>query len=147
MTDKIELDRKVREMMNNVRKRTEQLEQTKKTVKQSWKTPCSFWFIGATAPINIQTAGLDTLEEIACHLCLFELARDKASQRINREIKVTYRNYPIDDWFDDINKRIAKLEISEQESKLEQLTKRLNDVLSPEERRRIEVESLMREFD
>jgi 2-phospho-L-lactate guanylyltransferase (CobY/MobA/RfbA family) len=52
----------------------------------------------------------------------------------------------LDDWFNDLNKRLATINIRQEEAELATLEARLNQVLSPEERRRIEVEMLAKEL-
>lgn len=116
----------------------------KVNIARSWKTNGSFRLIGAPTPTNIQTAPLDIVEEIASHICLLETARQQVADRLGRPVSKTMQGNPISDWFDDLNKRIATISVREEERELADLEARLNQVLSPDERRRIEVEMLLK---
>lgn len=146
MTTQNSLDDQIRSMLTKVQERTKVVEDMKAKATAGWVTNCSFWKIGASTPMNLQTASAEDIAEAAAHLCLLETAYEQAGKRLKRDWQsAKYRGSPVADWFADLDKRLAKIEIGAEEQKLNELTKRLNGVLSPDERRRIEVEMLLRE--
>jgi len=140
------IDATIRGLFDKLAARKTKLEELKKEIGKSWKTNGAFRFIGATATTNIQTAPADVVAQAAVQLSLNDAARKTAEDRLGREIDPKWGGYSLDDWFADFKKRLATIDVREAESQVEQLEQRLNGVLSPEERRRIEVELLAKEI-
>lgn len=140
------IDQTIQDLFAKLNDRKARVEGLRKEISKTWKTNGSFRLIGAGTPTNIQTASVETLEEMAAHLCLLDGARDAASKRLGRPINLRVQGSTVDEWFEDITKRFATINLREEERLLETLEQRLNQVLSPEERRRIEVEMLAKEI-
>jgi len=111
-------------------------------IGKSWKTNGTFRMLGAATTTNIQTSSADTIEECAIQLCVITQAQESASDMLGRKITAKVCGYNVNDWVNDFKKRLATIEVREEKKQLEELEARLNQVLSPEERRRIEVELL-----
>lgn len=116
-------------------------------IGKSWKTNGSFVGSGGIAAINIQTATAETIENCATQLCLIEGARQEAGELLGRTITTKHGGYSKEDWVSDFKKRLATIDVREEKKQLEALENRLNGVLSPEERRRIEVELLAKALE
>lgn len=140
------IDQTIQTLFAKLGERKARVAALKAELAKSWKTNGTFRLIGATATTNIQTASVETIEECAMQLCMIDHARGAAASRLNRQIQTKVHGYSTDDWFNDFSKRLATIEIREEERQLEALEQRLNQVLSPEERRRIEVELLAKEL-
>lgn len=142
----MDIDTTIRTLFDKLNARKTRINELKTQIAKSWKTTCTLRLIGATTPTNVQTASVETVEECAQHLCMIESARRAAAARLDLPVKMVVQGFTIDDWFDDLQKRLAVISIREEEKQLDQLEQRLNQVLSPEERRRLEVELLSREL-
>lgn len=115
-------------------------------IAKSWKTTGAFRLIGASSTTNIQTATAEQLEEVAAHVVILTNALSEASAKLSRTGTQKVQGYTSADWFSDLQKRLAAIDVREEKKQLEALETRLNSVLSPEERRRIEVEMLAKEL-
>jgi hypothetical protein len=62
------------------------------------------------------------------------------------DFKFTWDNFTADEWIGDIKARIAKIQISAEKEKLENLEKRLNKIVSPEKRAELELEAIEQEL-
>jgi hypothetical protein len=93
--------------------------------------------------INIQTVSEDQLYHLAGHIVsTFNITKFGRYYLKTDNDKEMFNGYHLDDWLADLSKRKATIEIRGEEAKLRDIENRLNAVLSPEERRRIEVEML-----
>lgn len=115
-------------------------------IAKSWKTNGTFRLIGGTSTTNIQTATAETLDEVAAHVVMLANAMSEAGIKLARPSVQKVQGYTSVDWFSDLQKRFAMIDVREEKRQLEALETRLNSVLSPEERRRIEVELLAKEL-
>jgi hypothetical protein len=140
------IDQTIQTLFAKLAERKAKVASLKADVAKAWKTTGAFRLIGSTSTTNIQTANVETLEEVATQVIILTDAQDKASAKLSRPSKQKVQNYTIDDWFNDLQKRLAMIDVREEEKQLEALEQRLNSVLSPEERRRIEVELLAKEL-
>ena len=60
--------------------------------------------------------------------------------------EVTWQGYPVASWLTDLKTRVGVLELEQKRNKLESLEKRLDAILSPELKRQMELESIMKEL-
>lgn len=140
------IDQTIQSLFAKLAERKAKVTALKGEIAKSWKTNGTFRLFGATSTTNIQTATADTLEEVAAHVVIFANAMAEAATKLSRPDKQKVQGYTPADWFSDLQKRFAAIDIREEERQLEALEARLNQVLSPEERRRIEVELLAKEL-
>lgn len=141
-----DIDQAIQQLFNKLNERKAKITELKAQIAKSWKTNGTFRLIGATSTTNIQTANVDVLEEIAAHVVILANALSEASIKLSRPGKQKIQGYTSTEWFEDLQKRLAAIEVREEEKQLAELETRLNQVLSPEERRRIEVELLAKEL-
>lgn len=141
-----DIDTTIRELFKKLEERKANVAKLKEQTEQKWKTNATFRLIGATATINIQTAPQPVIDEVVVNLSLMVLGQREAARLLKREFAPKVYGYSVEDWFLDIEKRMATINIRDEETKLAELEARLNSVLSPEERRRIEVALLMQEI-
>lgn len=140
------IDQTIQTLFTKLGERKARVAALKTELAKSWKTNGTFRLIGATTPTNVQTANAETLEEIAAHVVILANALNEAAVKLTRPGSQKIQGYKSEDWFSDFQKRLATIDIREEERQLEALETRLNQVLSPEERRRIEVELLAKEL-
>ncbi len=58
-----------------------------------------------------------------------------------------WNRFSIEDWVDDIKNRIAKIQVSTKQKTLEKLEVRLNSIISPELRAKIELQDILKELE
>jgi superfamily I DNA and RNA helicase len=141
-----EIDTTIQQLFDKLNQRKAKVAELKAQIAKSWKTTGTFRLIGAASSTNIQTASKDSVGEIAVQLCLLDGAQSTAAVRLGQPVQVKIQGYAPDDWFADLRKRLATIDLRSEEEQLATLETRLNQVLSPEERRRIEVEMLAKEL-
>ena len=69
-------------------------------------------------------------------------AEKKACELLNIEFRDKIQNYSYDAWLEDCQKRASYLHIREQENQLNALESKLNQLVSPDKRRELELELL-----
>lgn len=120
--------------------------------RPSWKTNCSFGFDSHNPNnrINIQTIrDLDVLVTIHAHLNSLYLNYQRSLGDLNideSEAPFVYLGYSLDDWLSDVQTRINALRIKLKKEELTKLEARVNALVSPEQRREIELKQLMEDL-
>jgi len=113
--------------------------------KPSWKTNCSFRNSKENAgnSTNIQIiVDIEELISILSFLMEKEYFFNKAAEEIGVKNKFKWLGFTLEDWKQDIKTRISKIEISKKKKELEEYEERLNKVLSPELRQKLEIEAI-----
>lgn len=137
------LDDKVRGLFDKLNVRKAKVAELESAIAKSWITNCSYRPIYASAPVNLNTASADIILEVVTDLTIQRNARETAAAALEIPAPTKIQGYAYDSWVDDCKKRLAAINIREEKKELDDLENRLNMVLSPEERRRIEVEALL----
>jgi len=143
------IDQKINELFAIVRKQKAEVEAAEKETKQSWKTNCSITlpFGREDSPINIQTATESKIKLIVMGLLKHKEYAAEAEQLLGLEATQDYNGFSYDDWITDCKKRIAVFNIRAKKDKLSTLEKRLNDIVSPEQKRQMELEAITKSLD
>jgi len=119
--------------------------------RPSWITNCSFGFDPQNnARINIQVVReLETLIEIHAFLTA-KFGHYQASLKelgiSEKEAPFKWLGFTFDQWVSDIQTRINGLRIKSKRDELAKLEERVNALVSPEQRRKIELEKLAKEL-
>ncbi len=122
-----------------------------KPEKYNWKTTCAFSFYEKDTSIdkiNIQAVSdVGLLAKIYAFLkvqqdvftgVIKELGLDGAS--------FLWMGFSAEDWFSDIKARLKLLKINKDKKDLEALEARINSLVTPEQRREIELAAILNEF-
>lgn len=141
------IDAKITELFEVLNKQKSDLERTKKEIDRKWFTNCSIVLSSHTQPTNIQTANEKTIIQIVSQLIQMQEYNAKAAELLNLPIQTKIDNFEINDWVEDCKKRIAMLQISSKKQKIIELEQRLNAIVSPEQRRQLELEAIAKEID
>lgn len=141
------IDTQIELLFGKLEQRKAKIAELKANIAKGWVTIGSFKTVGALAPTNIQTASQAVVEEIAVHICMISAAMEQAGSRLQAPVSSKIQGFTVDEWFQDLNKRLSTIQLREEEAAIAQIEQRLNQVLSPEQRRKIEVELLARELD
>lgn len=145
------LDKQIKSIFDELLKRKATVEADEAKIKRSWKTTCSLILDGNTPPINIQVASEDKLIDTYAAMLIQQDYRLKASEELGVEfdgmVDGIVCGFHIDDWVMDFKKRIAAIHIKSKKRKLSELETRLEAIVSPEQRREMELEAIMKELD
>lgn len=136
------IDKTIQELFQKLEERKKTVADLKAKTQKGWVTNCT-WKIPFTGTVvNIQTCPEDQLVQLAGEIIStfgkYKFGADMLGINIGKVQQIN--GYTVDEWKTDLTKRLATITIRSEEAKLAELEARLNSVLSPEERRRIEVE-------
>lgn len=137
------IDQAVLALLVKVDQKKKEIEKAKK--RPVWKTSTSFGRDPSSAQdrVNIQTVNkLDKLLEIYAFLDSYEVSIAKAATELGLDFDITWQAYPIKDWKDDIRARVEQLSIEKKQRDLEDLDAKVNRLVSPEQRRAMELKAL-----
>jgi hypothetical protein len=142
MTD---IDTQITQLFAKVRKDRAELESLEAETKKSWVTNCSLP-IDDQRPVNIQTASIAALRTAVASLLSHRDYHGKAAKELGVPLYEHVGSYTYDQWLTDCRKRVAVLSLLESKRKLDELEKRLDAIVSPEQRRAMELEALLKEI-
>jgi len=128
------MDAKVMQLMDEVKKRREKVGYLK---KPQWSTSCSLQLPGQER-LSIQVCNDLSLLVFVCGT-LRRMAEDvkAAAKELEVEIEPKWQNYPIEDWIADIKLRIKVTQIRAEQEKLEKLEAKLKPLISEDQRRKM----------
>lgn len=140
-TDKIVL-----ELLKKVEEKKQQIGSAE---RPSWVTNCSFGFDpNSNARVNIQV--LRTIEEIV-EIHAFLTSKFRAFQlscdMLILDVQFKWLGFTYEQWIADIKTRLDGLRIKSKRDELAKLEERVNALVSPEQRRAIELEKLIKEIE
>ena len=142
------IDQIVLELLKKVEEKKQQIGSAE---RPSWVTNCSFGYNPENnVRINIQVVrDLDVLVDIHAFLTVRysafvqSLAALKLSEK---EVPFKWLNFTYKQWLEDIETRINGLKIKTKKDELAKLEERVNALVSPEQRRAIELDKLVKEI-
>ena len=138
-------DDAVMELLVAVEKKKQEIAEMKK--RPQWLTNCSFAYDAESSHgrVNIQTRrDVETLLDFYAFLLQREEYFNRAAEELTIGAKATHLGFSISDWKSDIKTRLAQLLIEEKQQELEVLDKRVNKLVSPEQRREMELKALQK---
>lgn len=149
MSDTKKVDAMVLELLKKVEEKKQQIG---KAERPSWSTNCSFGFNPEdnNSRVNIQVIrDVSQLVEIHAFLTAkynaFLESRDKLGIA-NSEAPFKHQGFTFQEWESDIQTRLNALRIKLKKDELAKLEERVNNLVSPEQRRAIELEKLVKEI-
>lgn len=135
------IDEKISSLFKVVQKKKEEVALVEKEQNQSWLTNCSFKGF-AQNHTNIQTASENTIFRLTTELLMFRNTAVEANELLGTKQEIKIDNYSVDEWLQDFKKRIAKIQLASKKAELKNLEDRLNAIVSPEQRRVMELEEI-----
>lgn len=143
------IDTKITELFGVLSKKKEEVAEAEKTSKQKWKTNCAFPSVfGNTQPINIQSQSESALIELLADLLIHQEYQRKATIMLgSNTAQIQWGGFPIEDWIEDFKTRVAKIQLQDKKKELAQLEKRLDAIVSPEQRRLMELEAITKQLE
>ncbi len=144
MSDK-NIDKKIEELFAVVKAQKIEVEKAEKESKRSWNTNCSFKLYGTT-PVNLQTASEDNVFKSLTELLTFKNTAEEALEILGLKKEIKHDGYSFNEWVEDFQKRIATIQLKAKKEKLKTLEDRLTSIVSPEQKRQMELEAIMKDL-
>lgn len=125
-------------------------EQKKKAIakaeKPSWQTNCSFSFNPeGSNRINIQTVGeLDVLSRMLGFLIQMKDSHDQAIIKLGLTLPFKWMGFTLQEWENDFITRVDKIQITQKKKELTDLQTRLDKLISPELKAKMELEDIQK---
>ena len=138
MTDTI--DQKIQELFNVVQSRRSALEKEGMALKGKWETTCSYPMNGTF--INLQTADKNTIRQVAIHIKIQSFFGAQVDKELGIDESSLVNGFTVDAWFSDCKKRMAAINSREKKRELDDLEARLDKIVSPEQRREMELAAI-----
>lgn len=140
-------DDKILQLIEVVNKKKAEISQAE---NPKYKTNCSFSFSEESAvhAINLHTVSdLSLLVKIISFLIEKQISFSKAADSLGlSELNFTWLGYSAGDWNRDIVTRINKIQIKKKKDELEVLEAKLEKLISPELRAKLELEAIQKEL-
>ena len=145
MAKKTNTDEVVMSLLKKVQEKKQEIEKASKTPK--WKTNCTLKMQSdpGRQENNLHILAIRDVEklmEIYSYLLQREDYLQKAAQELDVIYDPVYMGYTIADWKEDLKFRMSQLNIQKRKQELEELDKRVNGLISVEQRREMEVKAL-----
>jgi hypothetical protein len=144
MANKVEsVDQAVLDLLVKVDKKKKEIEKAK--IRPSWKTSCT---LGRDPNSTQDRTNIQTVREIRKLVELYAFLTQQqhlhiaAAAELGVDYDGTWQNYPINDWKDDLKTRVSQLSIEKKQKELDDLDDRVNRLVSPEQRRVMELQAL-----
>jgi len=133
----------VLELLKKVENKKNEIKAAKKAPK--WKTNLSIGRDPKTTHgrVNIMTR-TDSNEIIDWYIFLIKREEhiSKAAEELGFPADLTWLGFPISDWKADLKTRASQLSIDAKQKEVEALDKRVNKLVSPDQRREMELKAL-----
>lgn len=137
-------DEAVMQLLVKVEQKKDEIKKLKQ--KPTWHTNCSFGYENdpdkSKDRVNIQTRRETDLIDFYA----FFLQREEYLTRVGSElgipVELTHLGYSIAEWKSDLKTRLGQLSIEQKQKELEELDKRVNKLVSPDQRREMELKAL-----
>lgn len=137
------MDDAVMELLVGVEKKKEEIKKLK--VRPQWKTNCTLGRDDSSPHdrINIQTVrDTNTLISLYAFVSGQESLLTEAAKALGLEYDMTWQASPIEDWKHDLKARAKQLSVQKKEVEIKEMDKRVNKLVSPEQRRTMELKVL-----
>lgn len=145
-----QIDATIQQQFNRVAELKAEVEKTEKETKRGWKTNCSFVHPAlVNSPINLNVVSESDVFHAMVELMNFKAGAERATEvlGLDASAELMYRGYSVQDWIDDMKKRIAMCQLKARKDKLNQLEKRLSAIISPEQKRQMELDAILKELE
>lgn len=112
--------------------------------KPRWKTNFSFGYnADSSNRINLQiVSDTDKLVEMAAFLLDKARSHKEASDLLEVKSEFKWLGFTLEEWMSDIKTRANKINIEARKKELKQLEEKLNGLVSPEQRRLMDLEAV-----
>ena len=135
-----------------LKKVEEKKQQIGSAERPSWETNCSFGYDPTNSNVRINIQVVRDLEDLVSIHSFLSCKEDyyglslAALGLTNKEAPFKWLGFTLEQWSNDIRTRINGLRIKTKKDELNVLEARVNALVSPEQRRAIELEKLVKEI-
>lgn len=141
-------DQKIEQLLAALKKQRDEFDAAEALTKRPWRTNCSFGREGLGGPVNIVTASQSVIVNLMTELVMREQAAGTVTTLLGLPVEpVRHGQYTMEEWTADFRKRIAIIQLAEKRRKLDDQEARLNQLVSPERRREMELAALAAEIE
>lgn len=140
------IDMKIEELFSIVTSQKIEVEKAEKESKRNWNTNASFKLY-SSVPLNIMIATEDMIFKALTELIMFKNSAEESLEILGLKKEIKHDGYTVKDWIDDFKKRIAILQLKAKKEKLKTLEDRLTSIISPEQKRQMELDSIMKDLE
>ena len=139
-----EIDSKIVKLFDVLNEKKAEVDIAEQASSKKWVTNCSFppVFGDNSRGINIQTQTQANLIGLLSDLLVRDQCTRKAAEIMGMEYDGKYGGYTVDEWVEDFKTRGAKIVLSARKAELAELHKRLDAIVSPEQKRELELEAI-----
>ena len=140
------IDKQILDLIKSVKTQKAEIQALE---KPNYKTHCSWSYTeGSNNVLNLHTLQLRDVLNIASFLITQNKDYSEACKlhKVENPPCFTWQGFSFEDWQHDIGIRIQKIQIQSKKNKLEILENRLNSIVSPEIKRKLELESILSEL-
>ena len=134
------IDKTISELILQIKQQKSSIMSADVLKRSKWFTNCVF------NNVNIQTASVATIMEMAISLVTRRSALLEVSNLLGIEYTDIFYGYTFTQWISDFKKRISIIEDTEKRNKLQELEERLDRLVSPEQKRQMELYSIIGEL-
>ncbi len=144
MAKKSSTDEMVMKLLVTVEKKKEEIKKAKK--KPTWKTNCSIAADEDAEPHQRKNIQVLRTEQEVLNWYVFLMQKEEFGQRaasiLGFEMELTWMGYPVEDWKEDLQSRAGQLTLDQKQAEMVALDKRVNKLVSQDQRREMELEAL-----
>ncbi len=134
-----QMDAKVMELFDVLRARRAAVEHDESLLKKKWITNCSLTLNNRSTPLNIITANEASVRQAMVELLQLQDYSRQADEALDLPINDKFGGYFYSEWKEDLRRRMTQLKLKEKKAELADLESRLNLIVSPEQRRAMEL--------
>ena len=140
-------DEKVKELFDQVQAKKLAIE---KAERPCWKTNGSFGYSANSAHDRNEIALITDTRKIVDMLAFLIDREEKsrlASEKLGVKYSFTWLGFTVDEWESDFQTRINQISIKEKQKELKEIEARLNAIISPELKAKMELEAISKLLD
>jgi LmbE family N-acetylglucosaminyl deacetylase len=143
-----EADQMVLDLIQKVKQRKAEIKAAQG--KPNWLTTCTLGYNqdSVSDRINIQTVNkVEKIVDLYNFLLVKEEKWNQATKELGVDTPLVYMGYPVADWKADLKTRVNQLTIEKKKRELETLEKRLDGLVTVEQRRALELADIAKELE
>ena len=143
-----EIDLKIDELLKKVEEKRKEINSAE---KPKWKTNLAFRYddkdkLSSILNIAVLTNERDLID-IVSFLKIREQSWNNASSFLGSNLKFEWLGFSVNDWCEDVKNRLTKIKMETKRKELADYEEKLNNLMSLDQRRRKEIEKIMKSLE
>ena len=122
----------------------------KKLERPVYKTNCTFIlnpFDSNSKRVNFNVADLDSLINVLATLMIYRDSFEKAGKELGLKGNFQWGGWSYEDWLADIKTSVDRFSVAKKKAELDTLEKKLNTLISPEQRRQMDLAEIAKSLE